>query len=52
MSEDTYCEMCLRHKSITNAVVPMALGKDFGWTYCEMSLCGSCVSSMPNLTLR
>lgn len=52
MSAELNCEMCLRHRAIATAVVPMGLGENYGWAYCEMSLCAVCVESLPNLTLK
>jgi hypothetical protein len=51
-TKDAVCEMCLRNPAKVDVVVPMGLGEQFGWAYCEMSLCAVCVDSMPNLTIK
>ena len=46
------CEMCLRNPAKVDVVVPMGLGENYGWAYCEMSLCAVCVDSMPDLKIK
>lgn len=51
-TEVAVCEMCLRHAAKADVVVPMGLGEQFGWAYCEMSLCAVCLDSMPDLKTK
>jgi hypothetical protein len=44
------CERCLSRAAKVEVVVPIGLGENYGWAYCEMSLCGGCVDEvLPSL---
>ena len=51
-TKDAVCEMCLRNPAKVDVVVPMGLGENYGWAYCEMSLCAVCVDTMPDLKIK